>query len=95
MAISSAENETAAAPVAEVPVAEKTDSSPAEPTSEPAPAEASKPVSRQLSAMCRSVQALDPRAPRRARTSPQPTGALTRPCPMQCAPPAPTHSRHL
>ena len=43
----------------------------------------------------RSVQALDPRAPRRARTSPQPTGALIRSCPMQCAPPAPTHSRHL
>ena len=45
MAINSAETETAAAPVAEVPVVEKTDSSPAEPTSEPAPAEASKPVS--------------------------------------------------
>ena len=45
MALNSAETETAAAPVAEVPVVEKTDSSPAEPTSEPAPAEASKPVS--------------------------------------------------
>jgi hypothetical protein len=94
MAISSSETETAAAPVAEVPVAEKIDSSPADATSEPAPAEASKPVSRQLSATPH-VQALDPRAPRRARTSPQPTSALTHPCPMQCAPPAPTHSRHL
>ena len=94
MAINSAETETAAAPVAEVPVVEKTDSSPAEPTSEPAPAEASKPVSRQLSATP-AAQALDPRAPRRARTSPQPTGALIRSLSMQCAPPAPTRSRHL
>ena len=66
MALNSAETETAAAPVAEVPVVEKTDSSPAEPTSEPAPAEASKPVSRQLSATPAACQPSIP-APRAAR----------------------------
>ena len=66
MAITSAETETAAAPVAEVPVVEKTDSSPAEPTSEPATAEASKPVSRQLSATPAACQPSIP-APRAAR----------------------------
>ena len=66
MALNSAETETAAAPVAEVPVVEKTDSSPAEPTSEPAPAEASKPVSRQLSATPAACQPSLP-APRAAR----------------------------
>ena len=62
MALNSAETETAAAPVAEVPVVEKTDSSPAEPTSEPAPAEASKPVSRQLSATPAACQPSIPAA---------------------------------
>ena len=66
MAINSIETETAAAPVAEVPVVEKTDSSPAEPTSEPAPAEASKPVSRQLSATPAACKPSIP-APRAAR----------------------------
>ena len=69
MAINSIETETAAAPVAEVPVVEKTDSSPAEPTSEPAPAEASKPVSCQLSA---TPQRASPRSPRPAPRAHQP-----------------------
>ena len=35
------------------------------------------------------------RIPRRLRTSPHPASVPKRSCPMQCAPPAPTRSRHL
>ena len=59
MAITSTDNQTAAAPIVEVAVANKTDPPPADETSEPAPAETSKPVScpqRQRY----SVQTLDP-----------------------------------
>ena len=45
MAITSTDNQTAAAPIVEVAVANKTDPKPADETSEPAPAETSKPVS--------------------------------------------------
>ena len=50
MAITSTDNQTAAAPIVEVAVANKTDPPPADETSEPAPAETSKPVSCPLSA---------------------------------------------
>jgi len=49
MAITSTDNQTAAAPIVELPVASKTASPPAD-ESEPAPTETSKPVSRQASA---------------------------------------------
>ena len=50
MAITSTDNQTAAAPIVEAAVANKTDPPPADETSEPAPAETSKPVSCPLSA---------------------------------------------
>ena len=46
MAVTSTDNQTAAAPIAEVPVASKTASPPADEI-EPAPTETSKPVTRQ------------------------------------------------
>ena len=95
MAITSTDNQTAAAPIVdEVTVANKTDPTPADETSEPAPAETSKPVScpqRQRY----SVQTLDPHAPRYLSTPPQPSCVLTQSCPRHCATPAPTPSRHL
>ena len=57
MAITSTDNQTAAAPIVEVAVANKTDPTPADETSEPAPAETSKPVSCPQRQRC-SVQTL-------------------------------------
>ena len=66
MAITSTDNQTAAAPFVEVAVANKTDPPPADETSEPAPAETSKPVSCPLSANAAACKhsIVDPHAPR-------------------------------
>ena len=94
MAITSTDNQTAAAPTDEVELVAGKDASPADETAETAPAETSK-VSRQPQRPRRSVPALEPRASRRLRTTPQPSCVLNQSCSVQCAPPAPTPSRHL
>ena len=80
MAITSTDNQTAAAPIVEVAVANETDLKPADETSEPAPAETSKPVSCPQRQRC-SVQTLDPHAPRYLSTTPQPSCVLNSPAP--------------
>ena len=91
MAVTSTDNQTAASPTVEA-VASKDASSPVDETTDPAPAET---VVSQPQRPCRSVQALATRAPRRLCTTPQPSCVLNESCPRQCAPPAPTPSRHL
>eukprot|EP00964_Phaeocystis_antarctica_P138517 scaffold103185_cov63-Phaeocystis_antarctica.AAC.6 len=94
MAITSTDNQTAAAHTDEVDLVASKDASTDE-TTEPAPDETSKLVSRQPQRPRRTVPALEPRAPRRLRTTPQPACILNQSCSVQCAPPAPTPSRHL
>ena len=94
MAITSTDNQTAAAHTDEVDLVASKDASTDE-TTEPAPDETSKLVSRQPQRPRRSVPALEPRASRRLRTTPQPACILNQSCSVQCAPPAPTPSRHL
>ena len=95
MAITSTDNQTAAAHTDEVDLVASKGASPADETAEPAPDETSKLVSRQPQCPRRSVPALEPRAPRRLRATPQPACVLNQSCSVQCAPPAPTPSRHL
>ena len=94
MAITSTDNQTAAAPTDEVDLVASKDASTDE-TTEPAPDETSKLVSRHPQRPRRSVPALGPRAPRRLRTTPQPSCVLKLTFSVQRAPPAPTPSRHL
>ena len=68
MAVTSTDNQTAAAPIAEVPVASKTASPPADEI-EPAPTETSKPASRQASAPAAAYKHSRP-APRAACAPP-------------------------